>query len=55
MDIEFGDDVPLAVSAAVFADTRDAVEHQHRGRRKPRVVGPEKRPLGALEELLLVE
>src|SRR6185312_3783737 len=55
MDVHFGADAALAVAAALFGNVRDAIEHQHRRRRQPRVVVAEQFAAPAGAQLLVVE
>jgi hypothetical protein len=55
VDVEFGDELALAVMAAFFADADDTVEHQHVGSRQLRITGAEEFALAALQQLLTLK
>src|SRR5690554_1776376 len=49
IDIELGDDLPLAVFAALVANVNDPVNHEHIGRRQLRITRPEEFATTALK------
>ena len=46
MDVELGNDLPLAVLAPLLGDAGDAVEHEHGRQRQLCIAGPEKLATG---------
>ncbi|GGH06771.1 hypothetical protein GCM10007420_24240 [Glycocaulis albus] len=55
IDIEFGDDLALAILSAFAGDVGDAVHHKHGGKRKLGVAGAEKPALSALDQTIIIE
>jgi len=51
VDIQFSNELALAVFAAHFADVNDAINHQHVRRRQLRITGPEQLAAAATKQI----